>query len=778
MSAAGAKPGRNDPCPCGSGRKYKHCCGALPAAVQPEPEPPSWQAARGRLQAPRQQPAAGQPDVTALVGMLRQGRLQDAEAQAREWLGQYPDSGLLWKILGVALAHQGGEALPALRRAAELLPADAEAHRNLAAVLKDLGQLPEALASLERSLEVEPHDSKVLVATADCLCALGRPAEAVPLYERVLERDPRLLEAHNNLGNALQELGECARAVDCYRQALALSPGDAQISANLSNALRQAGRLEEALASGQRAVALDPAMSLAHNNLGLVLAALGRRPEAAASFRQAIQLDPRFLQALHNLGNVLSDLGEHREALGAYARAVDLDPRRADSHCYLGGALYELRQVTEAITSFERALALEPSGARARLGLATALRLQGRAAEAEAACRTILASDASHVAALTLLGDLHADRGDFAQAQTLFERALAIEQDSAALYCSMAAHRRMTDADDTWRQGVERLLSQPLRLEHEIGLRFALGKYHDDRGCYTQAFGEYQRANELSRRHGTGYQPAKLTRQVDEVIEEWDREFVGRSHAGASDSEVPVFVVGMPRSGTSLTEQILASHPQAYGAGEVEFWEGAAVRYVRAGSDRETRSGALGGIARDYLALVGGSARGALRVIDKMPGNFLYAGLIHAVFPRARIIHMQRHPLDTCVSIYFQNFANLHPYASDFDSLAHYYGEYLRITRHWRAVLPASALLEVPYEALVGDQRHWTERMLQFIGLPWDERCLDFHRTERVVITASRWQVRQKMNAGSIGRWRNYEPYLAPLRALLDLTGDGDLRRA
>ncbi|MGB6602666.1 MAG: tetratricopeptide repeat protein [Steroidobacteraceae bacterium] len=739
--------------------------------MQAEPEPPGWQA-QSRLQVPRQQPAAGEPDVTALVGVLRQGRLQDAESQARSLLGQYPDSGLLWKVLGVVLARQGREALPALRRAAGLLPADAEAHRNLAAVLKDLGQLPEALASLERSLEIEPRDSKVLVAAADCLCALGRPGEAVPLYERALERDPRLLEAHNNLGNALQELGECARAVDCYRQALALSPGDAQINANLGNALRQLGRLEEALASGQRAVALDPAMSLAHNNLGLVLAALGRRPEAAASFRHAVQLDPRFLLALHNLGNVLSDLGEHREALGAYARAVDLDPRRAESHCYVGGALYELRQVAEAIASFERALALEPSSARARLGLAAALRLQGRAAEAEAACREIVASDPNHAAALTLLGDLRADRGDFAQAQTLFERALALDRDSAALYCSIAAHRRMTDADDAWRQEVERLLTKPLRLEHEIGLRFALGKYHDDRGHYAQAFGEYHRANELSRRHGTGYDPAKLTRQVDAVIEEWDRAFLGQSHAGASDSELPVFVVGMPRSGTSLTEQILASHPQAYGAGELEFWEEAAACYARAGPHREARSGALAGIARDYLALLGHSAGGARRVIDKMPGNFLYAGLIHAVFPRVRIIHMQRHPLDTCASIYFQNFANLHPYASDFDSLAHYYGEYLRITRHWRAVLPAEALLEVPYEALVANQQHWTGRMLGFIGLPWDERCLDFHRTERVVITASRWQVRQKMNAASVGRWRNYEQQLAPLRPLLELAGE------
>jgi hypothetical protein len=174
-------------------------------------------------------------------------------------------------------------------------------------------------------------------------------------------------------------------------------------------------------------------------------------------------------------------------------------------------------------------------------------------------------------------------------------------------------------------------------------------------------------------------------------------------------------------------------------------------------------------MARDYLARLTAMCGGALRVVDKMPANFLYAGLIHAAFPRARIIHMQRHPLDTCLSIYFQNFFNMGPYANDFDNLAHYYGEYVRITDHWRAVLPATTLLEIPYEALIEDQEGWTRRMLDFIGLPWDPKCLDFHQTERVVITASRWQVRQKINAASAGRWRNYEKFVGPLQRVMNL---------
>src|SRR6202043_1463103 len=179
-------------------------------------------------------------------------------------------------------------------------------------------------------------------------------------------------------------------------------------------------------------------------------------------------------------------------------------------------------------------------------------------------------------------------------------------------------------------------------------------------------------------------------------------------------------------------------------------------------------------LTRDYLARLTASAGGAPRVVDKMPANFMYAGLIHAAFPLARIIHMQRHPIDTCLSIYFQNFFNIGPYANDLDDLTHYYGEYQRISNYWRAVLPATALLEVPYEALVADQEHWTRRMLDFIGLPWDPKCLDFHQTDRVVITASRWQVRQKINAASAGRWRNYEKFLGPLQRLQSLVGHFD----
>jgi len=606
------KPGRNDPCPCGSGRKYKHCHG-VPEGTQPAA------------------PAHG-GELTTLITMLHAGALEAVEERCRALLEARPAEGMLWKILSVALLRQGQDALPALGRAVELLPRDAETHLNL----------------------------------------------------------------------------------------------------------------------------------------GIALAAVGKRAEAVASYRQSLALNPGGVEALNNLGNVLRELGERREALALYQQAIDLEPRRADSQCNLATLLFELRRIADAEECFRRALALQPGYAPARLGLAAVLRVQGRTAEAEACCEAALAGDPQSAGAASLLAELRADRGQFAAAQTLFQQAIALDPSFPTAFCGIAQHRRMTRDDTAWRQGVEALLARPLPLGHEVSLRYALGKYFDDTGQYDEAFDNYRKANELSKRFGTRYDRTKLTQRIDRIIATFNRQFLRQRHPGASDSELPVFIVGMPRSGTSLTEQILASHPAVFGAGEVRFWDDAYSALEKAAHGADTAS-RLPDLARDYLGRLTVSSGARTRVIDKMPANFLYLGLIHTALPRARFLHMRRHPVDTCLSIYFQHFFNMGPYANDFGNLAHYYEEYLRVMAHWRTVLPATALLEIPYEGLLADQEGWTRRLLDFLGLPWDPHCLNFHETDRVVITASRWQVRQRLNTSSAGRWRNYAKHVAPLEHLVEL---------
>jgi tetratricopeptide (TPR) repeat protein len=681
-------------------------------------------------------------DIGELVALVNQERPREAESKARVLLKAFPQVGMLWKILGVAMLRQGKDALQVLQRTADLLPQDAEAQGNLAAVLMERGQSAEALVSWQRALAIQPRDVDALTGAADALRTLGRAREALECYQRALAENPGSVEARNNLGNAYLELRRFDDAVACYRRVLKIKPDDAQLNYNLSNALWQQGALEEALSSGRRAIELDPGLAVAHCILG----------------------------------HVLRDLGHRRDAATLYAKAVELDPLRAEYHCNLGNALFELRRAAAAVECQRRALELLPDHVPALLCLSAALRLLRRADEAEASCRAALRSEPRNVEALVFLGELLADRGRFAEAEELFKRALDIDPAYPSAYCSIAMHRKMTAADAGWLQGAAALLERRLPLRNEISVRYALGKYCDDVGRYAEAFDHYRKANELTKRYASGYDREKLKRRVDRVIGCFDAAFVERAARHASATELPVFVVGMPRSGTSLVEQILASHPAVIGAGELNFWDVAFRNFKDA--DRlhdeqldELLTTGVSGVAGSYLGLLPTFAAPVLRVVDKMPANFLYAGLIHAIFPQARIIHMRRHPLDTCLSIYFQNFFGMSAYANDLDDLAHYYGEYLRITDHWRRLLPATALLEVPYEGLIADQEGWTRRMVEFLGLPWDPNCLEFQQTERVVITASKWQVRQKIHAASAGRWRHYAAWLGPLEQALTRAG-------
>jgi len=256
---------------------------------------------------------------------------------------------------------------------------------------------------------------------------------------------------------------------------------------------------------------------------------------------------------------------------------------------------------------------------------------------------------------------------------------------------------------------------------------------------------------------------------VDDLIRVYTRETISRTESGGSASVKPIFVVGMMRSGTSLVEQIIASHRAVRGAGELPFWSDAVRQHATA-----MRQGSLGEplrnkLAKEYLRILTGHSVDASRIVDKAPVNSDYLGVIHSILPNARIIYMQRDPIDTCLSCYFQQFSPALSFTMDLSDLAHYYREHQRLIAHWRSVLPPGTILDVPYEELIADQEGWTRKILKFLDLEWDERCLDFQSTQRTVATASYWQVRQRIYGDSVGRWRNYKRFIGPLRGLQDL---------
>jgi tetratricopeptide (TPR) repeat protein len=501
------------------------------------------------------------------------------------------------------------------------------------------------------------------------------------------------------------------------------------------------GRAEKALKEGNHAHAADlfeeyvslvPRRADALNGLGVALFNLGRYHEAEQRYREAIDIDPEYANALINLAAVLQADPEVAEPL--LRRVLKINPKYPGARAMLGNTLLSKGHEHEAKVAFRKALKLSPKDSVALFGLAQIARVEGR----------------------------------FDEAQSFLERTLEISPKMPTAWAALNATRKMTVADRDWFATAEEIAESRVPLWEESQLRFAMGKYCDDVKDYERAFANYRRGNELLKSVAGGYDRQAYSSSADGMIGVLTRESLASITEGGSASAKPVFVLGMPRSGTSLTEQIIASHPAARGAGEPDFWLKAALVHQDHIRQAVLSLPARRKLAEDYLRLIERRCPNALRVVDKTPANSDLVGVIHTVFPNARIIRMRRNPIDTCLSCYFQNFSTGMAFTLDLADLADYYRTHQRLMNHWCRVLPPGMILEVPYEELVADQEAWTRKILEFIGLEWDERCLAFHQTKRSVVTASAWQVRQKIYRQSVERWRNYEKFIGPLKGLRD----------
>jgi tetratricopeptide (TPR) repeat protein len=757
VNPAAVKLGRNDPCPCGSGKKYKKCCG----------QDESKGTAAGVQIASVPSPTVTPVELSQLVALLSAGKHRELETQSRALTERDAKSGVAWKALGLSLIMQGKDALQALQTARKLLPDDAEICNCLGNALQGLGQLDEAVTNYRRALQIKPDFAQAHSNLSVALLDLDQADAAVTASRRALQIKPDYAQAHNNLGNALHRLDRFDEAAASCRRALQLQPDFAEAHNNLGNSLQSLRRFDEAAASCRRALQLKPDLAEAHNNLGNSLQSLGQFDEAAASCRRALQLKPDLAEAHNNLGSILLSMGRLDEAVASLRQALQLKADFAQAHNNLGTTLREMERPEEAMASYRQAVQTNPQFALAHANLGVTLRRMGRIDEAESFCRRAVELKPDSPEALMALAGVHAAQGRFAEAEDLYKRAISIDPQSPDAWFGIANGRKMTGGDSAWAAEAQRIAEQHLPPRKEMPIRYAIGKYFDDVSNFEQAFENYRRANELTKQFATKYNRHHLTQAVDLIIHSYEKEWVSQIRNDANQSARPVFIVGMPRSGTTLAEQILASHPSVFGAGELPYWNNASWAYESSRHHDGTSQRTPGQLGDDYLHVLEAVSADALRVVDKMPGNFLHLGLIHAALPRARIIHMRRNPIDTCLSIYFQNFTTGHSYANDLEDLAHYFSEYRRVMEHWRSTLPADAILDLPYEELVENQEAWSRKMVQFIDLPWDPRCLAFHRTGRTVSTASLWQVRQQISKTSVARWRNYEKFVGPLLTLL-----------
>ena len=558
----------------------------------------------------------------------------------------------------------------------------------------------------------------------------GRLAEADTFYLKALSLDPGHVPALYNRGLLLLRRGRFDEAAELLHRAGERDPAFAEAHNAAGIAARLAGRCEEAIAHYQRALAARPDYAEAENNWGAALKTLERFDEAAVHYRRALALKPDYAEAWNNLGAALRAQGRHDEAAAHFERAIALKPDLAEAHSNLGTVLQLTERHGEALMHFDQALALKPDLAEAHHGRGVALNTLGRLDAARAALET----------------------------------AVELSPRRAEFYGALAQSKRLDDGDrhrvllDDLAREIDRLPAS-----EQIELHFALGKVHADLGRYQQSFRHLAAGNALKRRRVAYDEPEALAALAQ--MQSWFSADLMRARAGLGDpSATPVFIVGMPRSGSTLVEQIIASHPEAHGGGERGDFAAAVGGIGRFG---DLDAAALRGIGDRYLERARALAPDAARITDKMPGNFRFAGLIHLALPNARIIHTVRDPIDTCLSCYSMLFGGDLPFAYDLAELGRYYRAYIALMAHWRRVLPEGVMLDVQYEDLVGDFEAQARRIIGHCGLGWDDACLEFHQTQRPVWTASAVQVRRPLYQSSVGRWLAYKDELGPLFAAL-----------
>ena len=548
-------------------------------------------------------------------------------------------------------------------------------------------------------------------------------------------------------------------------------PRDAEAWFLLGAVHGEAGRLPEAAECAQRAVALRPDWPEAHYNLGQAYMHQQRYEDAAECYREALRWRPDYAEAGNHLGYALLQCDRPVEAADELRRVLGRHPDFAEAHSNLGAALLGLGCLDEALDRFQVSLRIRPDCQGARSNLAHALIQQGRPEAALEVCDETLRNDPADPETCIVKAEALDRLRRYREACELLRPLLESQTphpDAAVTFARFAHHvDRVEEAVDRL-EGF--LRSTPLAPRNRGPLHFALGRLYDRRHEFDRAFPHFRSANERKQASQTPVDPDQWRREVDAIIAAFGADALARRPRTAEYSQVPVFIVGMPRSGTSLAEQILASHPAVFGAGERREIGDLAKRLPR--NIRPERpypeciaylgAEALQGFARDHLACLRRLAPDAQRITDKMPHNFLRVGLIRLLFPGARIIHCVRDPRDTCLSCYFQQFNGAHTYAYDLEHLGIYYAQYRRLMAHWRRVLDPP-MFELHYEALVEHPEEWSRALVDFCGLPWDERCLRFYESKRAVTTISYDQVRHPIYRGSLGRWRHYERHLAPL---------------
>lgn len=601
----------------------------------------------------------------------------------------------------------------------------------------------------------------------------GKFSKAEPCYRQSLKLDNNQPTVHFNLGAVLQELGKLDDAAVQYRQAIEKKSDYAKAYANLGFIFRQQGMVGDAIDSYHKALQCAPDIPEIHYNLGLSLLETGQAETAEQYQREALKLKPDYAEAWAGLGAVQFFTGDTENAAYSYQQALNHQADNVEILCGYANTLSSLGRHEQAMEVIKQAMYIAPDNAEACIAKGSIYVSLGQLDEALNCCNQVLNEIPEHEKATCLAASVCEKKGDANQAYQYLSPLLQEEHPRVEAILNFASISKSLDRVDEAIEWMEQVLqsNKTIQITGRRRLHFALGKAYDRQKNYDSAFKHFQLANSLKR---AVFDIKNFQQDVDAQISLFLSNFRSQLASASIRSNRPLFIVGMPRSGTSLVEQILTSHPQVSGAGELPDINNLTLTMpLTCGSNRhypecieQIDSNQLDRMAQAYLDSLSKIDSNTLHVTDKMPGNFMHLGLIQLLFPDARIIHCIRNPLDTCLSCYFQDFSRSHPWIYNLQDTGRVYLEYKRVMQHWKNVLDIP-ILDVHYEALVENQENISRKMVEFCGLDWNDDCLQFHKNKRFIWTASYEQVRRPMYKKSVARWKNYEKHIGSLIDML-----------
>lgn len=634
---------------------------------------------------------------------------------------------------------------------------------NAVAMLQG-GDFGNAERTARQALKNTPNDPNMLRVLGVALSKQGKLSEAEQHLTHVIRLVPNFAPAFEDLAETQLLLGKVEPAIASFRSALKHNPSSQGAQIRLGELLAMVGRGEEADDIFEKAFEDDP-------DRGALVEAmdLGRRGEskqAEAIYRDILRRNPDHVDALRLMGVLATKDENYSDAEAYFRRVVDLAPDFWTAWINLSAALNEQQKFDKAEEALRAALALRPNNVHTLEKLGANCMNDGRMEDAVAWLNKAVAIDPEHFPSLLVLGHALKTIGAQDQAIEAYHRCAASKPDFGEVYWSLAnlkTYRFSPEEIAHMEQQLGGPPSDPEGEASEVSFRFAMGKSCEDRKDYAKAFEHYAAGNR-KKRLMVNYDPIELETQVDRLMEVFSKDFFETHEGQGSGDGAPIFIVGLPRSGSTLLEQILASHSDVEGTAELHYLLRLAtetglnrvdgIKYPQ--SMLEMKPYQFGGLGEEYLELTEPHRTGKPYFTDKLPNNFLGVGFAHAILPNAKIIDARRHPLDSCLGSFKQLFAKGQVFTYDPYDLAHYYSQYVRIMQHWDAVLPGK-VLRVNYEEVVADLETQARRIAAHCGLEWQDSMLRFHETKRAVKTASSEQVRTPLYSGSVHLWRNYE---------------------